>query len=78
MKVPNMTTLLAPVRFKPVPPASVEMTKMNTSGSLLNLSIIGIPDIYVRSSPRKIITHDPLALCCRPVSETCNLSSSTY
>lgn len=38
-----MTTLFAPVRFKPVPPANVEIRKMKMSGFSWNSSIIGIP-----------------------------------
>ena len=38
-----MTTLFAPTRFNPVPPASVEIKKIHVSGSLWNLSIMGIP-----------------------------------
>ena len=41
--LPKITTLLAPVRLSPVPPASVETKNMNTSGELLNLSIMGMP-----------------------------------
>ena len=41
--IPKITTLFALVKFNPVPPASVEIRKINIFGSLLNLSIIGIP-----------------------------------
>jgi hypothetical protein len=44
--LPKITTLLAPVRLSPVPPASVEIKNMNTSGELLNLSIMGMPKHY--------------------------------
>ena len=43
VNLPKITTLFALVKFNPVPPASVEMRKMNMSGSLLNWSIRGIP-----------------------------------
>ena len=39
----HTSTLFAAVKLSPVPPASVEIKKMKTSGSLLNLSIIGMP-----------------------------------
>ena len=45
---PKMTTLFAPTRFNPVPPASVEIKKIHVSGFLWNLSIIGIPGIGKR------------------------------
>ena len=41
--LPKITTLLAPVRLSPVPPANVEIKNMNISGELLNLSIMGMP-----------------------------------
>lgn len=40
---PKMMTLFAPVRFNPVPPASVEIRKIYMLGSSWNWSIIGIP-----------------------------------
>ena len=41
--VPKITTLFAAVRFRPVPPANVDMRKTNFSGSWLNRSISPIP-----------------------------------
>lgn len=38
-----MTTLLAPVKFRPVPPASVDIKKMNMSVSAWKVSIMVIP-----------------------------------
>lgn len=42
--VPNITTLFAPTRLRPVPPARVLIRKIQTFGSLWNLSILGIPE----------------------------------
>ena len=53
-----MTTLLAPVRLSPVPPASVEIKNMNTSGELLNLSIIGMPKHYEKQGSSKIMKRN--------------------
>jgi hypothetical protein len=46
---PKMTTLFAPTRFNPVPPASVEIKKIHVSGFLWNRSIMGMPGMGDRS-----------------------------
>lgn len=75
---PNTTTLFAAVRFRPVPPASVEMRKTKMSGSFWNFSITAPPVSFVRSSSRKqkLITHDRAAELSRPISQTHNLHTS--
>lgn len=55
-----MTTLLALVRFKPVPPANVEIRKTKTSGSVLNWSMSDIPmKISAHSRTSEVLeSHD--------------------
>lgn len=58
--LPKITTLLALVKFSPVPPASVEIRNTKTPGSLLNLSIIGMPYVMpeYKSELLQRNTHD--------------------